>query len=169
MGALILAAPQARSQIASSPPPSTVLGSGAVNATDGQYRLQATAGQSAAGLTGSNPQASIGFWIPVSPQTSHYQADRRDSQNRTELHVQASPNPFSDATQVIIRSGNASQSSLVLYDVLGQPVRTLALPDVADDVPTSFTLNAEDLPSGQYTLVFSSGEDQSAIPLRLVK
>ena len=172
MGALILAAPQARSQIASSPPvtsSSTVFGSGATYATDGHLQLQATAGQAACGFTSSNANGSLGFWVPASRQTAHYQTGQTELPDPAGLQIQAWPNPFSATTQLTVRVGNASQSSLMLYDVLGKPIRTLMLPDITDNTPASFPLDAGDLPSGQYTLVLSSGESQSVIPLRLVK
>lgn len=165
LGALLFAAPQAQSQDVVR---SAVVGSGAVAVSDGSYRVNGTIGQGAIGvvrLAGANV-AEQGFWhtLPAARTTGV----ESPTAGGSLLALQSSPNPFVESAQLTLNIPDARHVSLVLYDLLGQPVRTL-LDAPQPQGPLTLTLAADDLPSGRYTAVLKAGNEQRTLSLTLVK
>lgn len=164
IGAVIIAAPQARSQIADQlPPPQAVAAAGAAHTTDGTHLVRATIGQAVIGNARvENTDAALGFWHPLPRTTSGAPAAGTESPT-----LQVSPNPFNGATHVALRNPQQQHVSLVLFNLIGQPVRTF-LDDVRTKGTHTIDITAHDLPSGRYTLVLSAGDEQRTISLLLV-
>lgn len=166
LGAFILASPQARSQIAAQA--TTVVGAGAAAATNGSYRVNGTLGQAAIGIVRINgtETAEQGFWYTLPAARTTQVASPTTGSGLLALH--SSPNPFVESTQLTLHIPRAGHVSLALYDLLGQPVRTL-LDAPQPEGPLTLTLPADDLPSGRYTVVLKSGNEQQTLSLTLVK
>ncbi len=165
LDALLFAAPPAQSQDVVR---SAVAGSGAVAVSDGIYRVNGTIGQGAIGvvrLAGANV-AEQGFWytLPAARTTGV----ESPTAGGSPLALQVSPNPFAGSAQLTLTIPKAGHVSLTLYDLLGQPVRTL-LDAPQPEGPLTLTLAADDLPSGRYTAVLKAGDQQQTLPITLVK
>ncbi|MCC7437442.1 MAG: T9SS type A sorting domain-containing protein [Armatimonadetes bacterium] len=94
---------------------------------DNQQSVSFTLGQpvvdviSGAGA-GLNATLYLGFWLPLAKTTAAADAPLQAA-TTTTLH--AVPNPFSTATAVICRLKRAGHISVVIFDLLGRPVRQL--------------------------------------------
>lgn len=165
-GILLIAAPQARSQLAegSTALPQTVAAAGAVFATNGTYLVRGTVGQGVIGtINAGRVDAALGFWHPM-PRTA---AEAPLAGDVVPI-LQATPNPFKGTTRVTVNNPLKQHVSLVVFDLIGQPVHTV-LDEVQPQGTLSIDLNAHHLPSGTYTLILSAGDELRTIPLLLVK
>lgn len=165
LGALCLTAPQAQSQ---STAQTTVVGSGAVAAANSSYRVNGTIGQGAIGTVRLNntSTAEQGFWYTQpAARTTNVEAPTTGA---SLLTLQSTPNPFAESTQLTLNIPQAGHVSLMLYDLLGQPVRTL-LDAPQPEGPLTLNVPAGDLPSGRYTAVLKTGNRQTTLSLTLVK
>lgn len=165
LGAITLAAPYAQSQTTL---PTSVAGAGAVAAANGTYRVNGTLAQGAIGIVRLNSAkaAEQGFWYTLpTARTTHAETPTTGT---SLLALHSSPNPFSESTQLTLNIPHAGHVSLTLYNLLGQPVRTL-IDAPQPEGPFTLNLLAEDLPSGRYTAVLKSGNEQQTLSLTLVK
>lgn len=167
IGIILIAAPQARSQIAiHSTAPQTAVGSGAVQTSNGTYLVCGTLGQGIIGnVLAGNGNAELGFWHQLARTAGESPATAIGTDGPA---LQATPNPFAGTTQVALQNSRHQLISLVLYNVLGQPVQTL----INSEKPAgqlTVDINANELPSGRYTLILTAGNVQQMISLLLVK
>lgn len=165
LGAFALATPSVQSQTIL---PTSVAGSGAVVADNGSYRVNGTLGQGAIGIVRLNGAkvAEQGFWYSL-PTARTTQAETPTT-GSSLLALHSFPNPFSESTHLTLTIPHAGHVSLTLYDLLGQPVRTL-IDAPQPEGPLTLNLLADDLPSGRYTAVLKSGNDQQTLSLTVVK
>ena len=166
IGAVLIAAPQARSQIADLRigPEQSVPGAGAVQATDGTQLVRGTLGQGIVGnVRAGNTDAAQGFWHPL-PRTT----GETPVAGAEPATLQATPNPFHGSTRVALTNPRSQHVSLILYDLLGQPVRAI-IDDVHPAGPLAADITAHDLPSGSYTLILQAGDVRQTLPLTLLK
>lgn len=165
-GVLLIAAPQARSQLAGEglALPTPVAAAGAVLTTNGTHSVRGTIGQAVIGnLRATGTTADLGFWHPLPRTAAHVPVAGGDA-----LNLHATPNPFNAVTQVAITNPQNQHVSLVLFNLIGQPLRTI-LDNVQPEGTMNIDLNAHDLPSGRYTLILSAGDELRTISLLLVK
>lgn len=166
IGAALIAAPQARSQIADLriDPGQSAFGTGAVQGTDGTYRVHGTLGQGIVGhVRAGNTDAAQGFWHPL-PRTTG-EAPTAGAEPAT---LQTTPNPFRGSARVALTNPRNQHVSLVLYNLLGQPVRTL-IDAVRPEGTLTADITAHDLPSGSYTLILQAGDVRQTLPLTLLR
>lgn len=145
-----------------------VASSGGIAATQGETRLFGTIGQSAIGVARNmSSEALIGFWHTQSAKTTSAYTGNEKSGATAALELSTNPNPFSKTTTLSFSVPQAGHVSLVLYNAIGQPVRTV-LNDVLEAGTTSRQIDMSELPSGSYTAVLRVGDLQAATALRLV-
>ena len=145
-----------------------VASSGGIAATQGETHLFGTIGQSAIGVAGNlSSEALIGFWHTQSAKTTSTYAGNEKTGATAALALSTNPNPFSKSTTLSFTVPQAGHVSLVLYNAIGQPVRTV-LNDVLDAGTLSKRLDMSELPSGSYTAVLRVGDLQATTALRLV-
>lgn len=163
LGLICFSLQEARSQINLS---HSVVAAAPVVAQSTTYRLNATLGQSAIGpATTQRYIVGQGFWQAM-PHTSASLTDPTTAQPTVSLS--ASPLPFADQTEVSIHLPKREHVSLVIYDLLGKPVRTL-IDSEQPEGTHSLTLSAEDLPSGRYTAALSAGDQHRILSLLIVR
>jgi hypothetical protein len=144
---------------------SVVIGSGAIAASQGETRLTATIGQSAIGLTAAtSAEASQGFWYSRTTAPSFV---LEELQNSSALALTSAPNPFSRSTTLSFSVPERGHVSLVLYNAVGEQVRTVVEGD-RDAGPASEVVDMTGLPSGQYTAVVRMGGRHGTTSLLLV-
>ena len=145
-----------------------VASSGGISATQGETRLMGTIGQSAIGITQTfSTEAMIGFWHTQSAKTTSAYTGNDALGNANALALSSNPNPFSKATTLSFSVPQAGHVSLVLYNSIGQPVRTLLKTELEAGT-TSRLVDLSELPSGNYTAVLRVGDTQATTALRLV-
>lgn len=159
---------QAQSQTAS---PQCVVSAAAIAGTSGPYRLTATLAQPAIGqVTATGIAAGIaqGFWHPMQRSTAGGEGRPVTGTAATALNLTASPNLFSESTELSLYISHAGPVSLVLYDLLGKPVQTLLEAEQPEGA-FNMQLRAGNLSAGRYTVVLTTGGQQRSFPLVLVK
>ena len=157
---------QARSQDITS---RVVVGAGGVNCTNQHYRVAATLGQPAIGPATAGLQSiTQGFWQPLSRTTAGGRQHPTTGSPAPSPELSAFPNLFTESIQLSLRVPHAGHISLILYDLLGKPVRTL-LDAEQPEGTFNLQLGAEDLSTGHYTVVLITGGEQRSVPIRLVK
>lgn len=163
LGLLCLDSQQARSQIEIN---RTVVAAAPVAAQNTTYRVTATLGQAAIGTIGAaQRKIDQGFWhtLPRPAAAAITHTSETDG-----LSISASPMPFAEFTEISIRLPQREQVSLVIYDLLGKPVRMLIDSEQLEG-RVNLSLYAEDLPSGRYTASLTAGNEQRTIPLLIVR
>lgn len=145
---------------------STVIGSGAVLASHGETRLMATVGQSAIGvIAATSTEAAQGFWFSrTTAQPSNQQEVLASS---SVLTLYSAPNPLSRSTTLSFTVPTKDHVSLVLFNGIGQQVRTL-IDEERDAGSVAERADLTGLPSGQYTAVLRIGERTGTTSLILV-
>lgn len=143
----------------------SVSAAGAVSASNGDSYLVGTIGQAAIGhALAVATNADIGFWY------THHQdavAGLTGDNVQQGLELSSSPNPFSKSTTLSFSVPVSGHVSLVLYNSLGQPVRTLHS-GVLDAGSVSQELDLSALPSGKYTALLRVGDRQASTTLLLI-
>lgn len=143
---------------------STVIGSGAILASHGETRLTATIGQPAIGLTAAtSTEASQGFWYS---RTTAQPSDTREA-TASVLTLTSAPNPLSRSTTLTFTVPAGGHVSLVIYNEIGEIVRTL-INEERDAGTATENADLSDLPAGHYTAVLSTGGRRGSISLILV-
>jgi hypothetical protein len=66
------------------------------------------------------------------------------------LYFNSSPNPFKESTQLSLTLPTTSEVSIVLYNILGQEMKTILAPTSLAEGDYNYTLNGDDLPIGVY-------------------
>lgn len=143
----------------------SVAGAGAVSASNGDMHLVGTVGQAAIGhALAVATNADIGFWHT---QRQAAVAGLTGDNVHQGLELSSSPNPFSKSTTLSFSVPVSGHVSLVLYNSLGQPMRTLHS-GVLDAGSVSQELDLSGLPSGKYTALLRVGERQASTTLLLI-
>jgi hypothetical protein len=145
-----------------------VASSGGISATQGDTRLMGTIGQSAIGVTQTlSTEANIGFWHTQSAKTTSAYVGNDATSSANALALSSNPNPFSKSTTLSFTVPQAGHVSLVLYNSIGQPVRTLLQRELEAGTVRE-RIDFGELPSGNYTAVLRVGDTQATTALRLV-
>ena len=145
-----------------------VIGSGAVASANSHTMLSATLGQpvigrAAAQSTGESTGASQGFWHAPKPASA---ASAGEAAVSSSLHLSTVPNPFSRSTTLSFTLREGGTVSLVLYNGIGQQVRTL-LSGEREAGTISAAADLSELPSGSYTAVLRVGKMRASVRLLL--
>lgn len=143
-----------------------VLATGAVSASQGTTRLVGTIGQAAIGSAHNGSSTlGVGFWYTGAAKTSVVagEPDTRSS----ALTLAGTPNPFSKSTTLTMSIPVSGEGTLVIYNAVGQPMRTV-LHGMLDPGRVTTALDMTGLPSGSYTAVLRVGDDQTSTRLILV-
>ncbi|MGE3801230.1 MAG: FlgD immunoglobulin-like domain containing protein [Candidatus Kapaibacterium sp.] len=109
----------------SATPIRAVIGTGGgTAATDGEWSLQGTVGQSTVGMTFfGEVELSHGFWFPIERTTSQITINSEVASS--EAALQNFPNPFSLSTEIRYSVTEQSLVNLSIYDMSGRLVRPL--------------------------------------------
>lgn len=109
----------------SATPIRAVIGTGGgTAATDGEWRLQGTVGQSTVGMTfWESIELGHGFWLPIERATS--QITINSDVASSEAALQNFPNPFNLSTEIRYSISDQSLVNLSIYDMSGQLVRPI--------------------------------------------
>lgn len=144
----------------------SVLGSGAVAASNGHARIAATVGQSAIGIVAApSTEVSQGFWhARTSAGTSLAPANRNAS---APLTISGAPNPFNRSTTLSFAVPHAGRATVILFDALGRRVMTV-LDEELQAGPARREIDLSELSSGSYTAVLRLGDRSGTTPLLLV-
>ncbi|MFN8360258.1 MAG: T9SS type A sorting domain-containing protein [Candidatus Kapaibacterium sp.] len=86
----------------------------------------------------------------------------------TTISLGAQPNPATDGITVTYTQEANRTGELMLTDVLGREVRRMTI-GVQQAGTYSSVLETSDLPTGAYTLVFTSGNQRSQLPVMIVR
>ena len=143
-----------------------VVASGSVAAVHGETVLVGTVGQPAIGFIRTSASiAAIGFWTPVSLKATslHNQTTVATAQ----VNLSSQPNPVLKSATLSFSVPSQNHVSLVLYNALGQPVRTV-VNEKLDAGSVSRQVELSGLPSGSYTALLRIGNDRSSTTLLLV-
>ncbi len=126
----------------------SVIGNGGGEASGGSYSVLGTIGQPAIGVaSGTSYLTEIGFWY----QPGWILTDVSDGELFPTVFSlgQNFPNPFNPVTNLRFSVPERARVTVILYDVAGREVRTLA----NDEFEPGFhalVLNGAGLPSGVY-------------------
>jgi hypothetical protein len=82
--------------------------------------------------------------------TKRIQEEKENDAYNLGLVFQSSPNPFKESTQLSLTLPTASEVSIVLYNILGQEMKTILAPTSLAEGDYNYTLNGDDLPIGVY-------------------
>ena len=148
---------------------SSVIGSGATDASGGGFRVLATVGQPVIGRVQSATTAvNQGFWYTLPRAVSSVEEPVAGAvADRVALLI-AGPNPFSDGTELRLLLPTAGNVTLRLYDALGREVRTL-VDGHRGAGPIALHIDGSDLMSGRYTLQLVAGAVRSSVVLTVVR
>lgn len=146
-----------------------VVGGGGVSGTNGTYHIAATVAQAAIGCAaGQYGTLAQGFWHGRTQQISSGYPAEENNAPITSLYLSASPTLFTGSTQLQLRLPRSERIALILYDILGKPVKRLMAGDYSEGTIT-LQLAADHLPAGRYTVLLTAGTEQRSIPLLLVQ
>lgn len=163
LGLLCIPAGEARSQ---TQVVSGVIAAAPVSAENHRYHISATLGQPAVGLaTLAGAIVEQGFWH-ASPRPAVAGATEPGSAEEPTLSV--FPVPFAESAQLTLHLPGRQHLSLVLYDMLGKPVRVL-IDSEQPEGTLNLTLAADELPSGRYTLSATAGNRRQTMPIIIVR
>lgn len=145
----------------------TVIGSGAISATDSQTRLSGTLGQPIIGTTLAQAvEAAQGFWY--ARPTTAIASLSGEGAPAAALQLSTSPNPFSRSTTLSFDIPERGRVSLVLYNGIGRQVRTII--DAEREAGTNTeVVDLSGLPSGSYTAALRTGNAYTTATLLLVE
>jgi hypothetical protein len=140
-----------------------------------------------AGSGTSNTPRSYGFTdaaLPRDAGSMYYRLRQIDRDGSTEHSsivmvslaersftgiTDAFPNPFNPSTTVSYTVADEGAVRLTMMDVTGRTLLTVVDEAAQSAGSYSVTLNADNLPSGRYFLVFMNKENQSIYPVMLMK
>jgi hypothetical protein len=148
---------------------SSVIGSGATDASGGGFRVMATVGQPVIGrVQSATIAASQGFWYTLPQTVSAVEEPLAGATADRVALLVAGPNPFNDNTELRLELPTSGDVSLKLYDGLGREVRTLV--DGHRGAGTiAIHVDGNDLPSGRYTAMLVAGPVRQSIVLTVVR
>lgn len=133
--------------------PRQVVASGATDATNSQYRLRGTVGQSVIGWT-SNSQNKVeqGFWHKLGP--NGVEISKNEMPGDFNLY-QNYPNPFNPTTDIRFTLPSRQHVVLRVFSSTGNLVKVLVDDNLsAGDYTVKFTAN--ELPTGTYLYSFEA-------------
>ncbi len=144
----------------------SVVASGSISATHGDVVLLGTIGQSAIGVAQTSMStAAIGFWTPVSLKAASLSS--QSTTGTAHINLSSRPNPVLKSTTLSFSVPSPNTVSLILYNTLGQPVRTI-INEKLDAGPVDRQVELSGLPSGSYTALLRIGNERSSTTLLLV-
>jgi hypothetical protein len=166
----VLAAPVARGQTQIQ---KSVIGSGAAGAAGttatGTVIMAGTIGQTIIGhVSNSSNTGSLGFWYTLKKSTVGVEEEHHAQTGAEISSVQVAPNPVSDIAEIKVILPAGGPVSLKLYDAVGRERQTL-IDGVREAGLITVTLGAQDLASGNYTLVLTAGGTHRTVAMRVVK
>ena len=143
-----------------------VASSGGVHASNGETYLSGTIGQPVIGFTTSTQiQSAQGFWHGTPKAVSEVAGEEG---SYSLLNLVAQPNPFPKRTMLSFTVPEHGNVVLVLYNSLGQHIRTVVESNY-DAGPATVELNMEGLPSGHYTATLRIGDEQTLLALHFIE
>lgn len=147
-----------------------VAGSGAQYALDeSSYLLRATFGQPIIGSsTAGQTSLTQGFWGPQPRLVSSAQSPVVGAAISGRLKLQATENPFTNSTRLLLNLSDGQSASVVLYDGSGREVRKLLEVEEAAGL-IEVQLSADDLSSGHYIVTATTPTERQSLRLVLVR
>lgn len=145
-----------------------VLGGSGVSGTAQGRRIDGTLGQTAIGIaTGEQVRAAVGFWHPL-PRTTSAGEHPSAGGSSSPLSLSAAPTLFAGSTRLALTLPRAGRVSLIVYDLLGKPVRTL-LEAEQPEGEFAIELSGEGLAAGRYTAILYAAGERRSVSLVLVR
>lgn len=145
-----------------------VLGGSGVSGTAQGWRIDGTLAQTAIGIaTGQQMHAAVGFWHPLPRTTSGGESPSADGSPSLPA-LSAAPTLFAGSTRLTLKLPRAGHVSLIVYDLLGKPVRTL-LEAEQPEGEFGIELSGEGLAAGRYTAILDAAGERRSVSLVLVR
>lgn len=150
-----------------------VISSGGTTTTGSNLVASVSVAQTGVGsITGTNFNATIGFWQIDTPTVSIKEVFPKSFLLITEL-LPARPNPFSRETKIFYSLAKEADVRLLIYNTCGQTVKQYFAPKQKPGI-YSITFQARDernrqLPKGVYFCKFQAGDYQKVKKLILLR
>jgi hypothetical protein len=132
--------------------------------------MAGTIGQTIIGRSSnSSGIGAFGFWYTLKKSTTGGVEEEHHAQTGAEISsIQVAPNPVSDIAEIRVVLPAGGPVTLKLYDAVGRERQTL-IDGVREAGLITVTLGAQDLASGNYTLVLTANGTHRTVAMRVVK
>ncbi len=149
-----------------------LISAGGATTTAGNLSASVSVAQTAVGsITGTNFNATIGFWQIDTPTVSIKEVSSKSFPLRTEL-LPARPNPFSRETKIFYSLAKEADVCLRIYNTCGQIVNSFFFPKQKPGIySVSFSADEKDyhLPRGIYFYKFTAGNYERVRKFTLIR
>lgn len=131
-----------------------LISNGATQATDLEFKLHASVGQSFTSLQTNNEfQIAEGFWQAIADNSVSVIETTKDPVSTFDLK-KIYPNPAKDVCYIELENDQVDQFSITLYNIQGKLLTVLYNNTLSKGIHT-IKINTTQFPSGQYLLSFN--------------